>query len=294
LDPAGGRWWWVQAEVERSLNKAGLFFLDYRETFDFGTVGGQLQREFRFAGDAFTVRPLATLARWSFDSLAVSYGVLGATAQWSRDIGKALLRVSGDAFVSGNNGYASGEYFSLSTDLYTVVRDFTVGMGVTQSFDPIDTQTGYMAFASRAFREGFRVDVVLAQTVADPVYGSPGNMGLTISGSWRLRHREPLKPMPLAEVGEPASSGRTVKFSVQVPDSLSAKTVAVSGSFSDWRPIGLRREGELWSGSVAVEPGTHQFGFLINGKEWYVPPNSTDVIDDGFGRKNVTLVVRPK
>ncbi len=83
-------------------------------------------------------------------------------------------------------------------------------------------------------------------------------------------------------------------FCVSIPEAKRAKTVAVSGSFSDWRPIALRRQGEVWTGSVTVEPGTHQYGFLINNKEWYVPPNSADVIDDGFGRKNVTLVVRPK
>jgi hypothetical protein len=294
FEQSGGHWWWLQAEAERSLAKAGFFWLDYRETFDYGTKGVQLQREFRFGDDAFTVRPQVTWAAWSFDSLSVDYGVAGASMQWNRNLGPALLRLSGDAFVSGNNGHASGGYFSVSSDVFTVVKEITVGAGITLSSDPLHAQTGFMLFASRAFREDLRVDAVMARTVTDPVFGSPGSLGLTISGSWRFRHRTAPRPRPLAVVGGAVNRGRTVRFSVQIPDSMSAKSVAVSGSFSDWRPIRLRQQGELWSATVTVEPGTHQYGFLVNGKDWFVPPNSTEVIDDGFGRKNVTLVVRPK
>jgi hypothetical protein len=289
-----GRWWWLQGDVERASTKAGFFWLDYRETFAYATRGLQLQRAFRFADDAFTVSPQVSWARWRVGDMAVDYGVIGATTQWTRVLGPALLRLSGDAFVSGNNGHASGEYFSVSSDVFAVVKGVTVGVGVTQSIDPLDTQTGFMMFASREIRDDLRLDAVFARTVTDPVFGSPGGRGLTLSGSWRFRHREAPRTKPLAEVGEAVSKGRTVKFSVQIPDSMSAKSVAVSGSFSDWRPITLRRQGELWTTTVTVEPGTHQFGFLVNGKEWYVPPSSNDVIDDGFGRKNVTLVVRPK
>jgi hypothetical protein len=68
----------------------------------------------------------------------------------------------------------------------------------------------------------------------------------------------------------------------------------VSGSFSDWDPIPLQRNGDEWSAVVTLEPGTHQYGFLVNGEEWYLPPDAVALIDDGFGRKNATLVVEPK
>jgi hypothetical protein len=291
LENAGGRWIWLQSEVQHSLGKAGVFWLDYRETFDYSTVGVQLEPEWRFAKDAFALRPHATLAHWSTDLESKTYSVLGGTLQWTRNLRSLLLRATGEAYASGNNGYAAGGYFSLSADVYTVVRQTTLGAGLTQAHNPNGGETGYMLWASRAFGERLRVEAQLARTVTDAVFGAPGSLGFTLSSSWRIHHHTPPPPPLLASVGEAVSKGRVVAFNLKVEH---ARTVAVSGTFSDWRPIALKRTGDVWSGSVTIEPGTHQYGFLIDGRVWYVPPDAVDVIDDGFGRKNVTLVVRPR
>jgi hypothetical protein len=201
------------------------------------------------------------------------------------------VQIAGDLFHAGDNGFARGQYVALRADAFGTVAQFMVGAGVVQAMNPLRTETGYSLWASRAFGEDVRLDAQYARTVSDAIYGSPRSHGFTLVASWRFSRRAPPPPPLLAQVGAPARRGRMVKFTVSVD---SARTVAVSGTFSDWRPLALKRNGNVWSGSFAIEPGTHQYGFLLDGSSWYVPPDAADVIDDGFGRKNVTLVVRPQ
>jgi hypothetical protein len=292
LESAGGRWLWAQGEARHKWGQAGVFWLNYHEDFDYGTLGAQLTPEFKFANNALALRPHATLARWTTDGLEQTYGVVGAALQWTRTSGSLLFRVTGDAYSSGDNGYASGGYFGLRGEAFTIWRETTFGAGLLLGHNPIDDEAGFTVWASRALGERLRVDAQLTRTVAEAVFGTPGSLGFTLSASYRLFHHEPPPPIPLAAVGAAVTKGREVVFTVKVP--LRARTVAVSGTFSDWRPVALKPAGDAWTGKVTVEPGTHQFGFLIDGTIWYVPPDAHDVIDDGFGRKNVTLVVRPK
>jgi hypothetical protein len=292
FDSSPGRWLWAQAAAEHRIAQLSAYWLGYREEFDYSATGVQLQRDFKLREDAVIVRPVAGFAAWKSDSFSETYGVLGVNAEWNRPLRDVLFRLHGDAFTVGNNGYRAGQYGSLGLEAYYVFRGTTVGAGGVLSFNPVETEGGFNVWAGRMLNENLRIDAQVSRAVADPVYGSPGALGLSLIGSWRIHHRERAAAPVLATVGAPLKSGRVVKFTVQPP--AHAKTVSVSGTFSDWRPIALKRDGKGWSGSVTVPAGTHQFGFLINGKEWFVPSDATDVIDDGFGRKNVTLVVRPK
>lgn len=292
LESDGGRWIWVQSEAQHKLGKAGVFWLDYEETFDYGTIGAQLTPEIRIVDNALTLRPHATIARWNTEGLSSTYGVLGASLQWTRNTGSVLVRITGDAFSSGDNGYASGGYYGLSGEAFAVLRGTSVGVGGMLSANPNDDEAGFTVWASRPIGERLRIDAQLTRSVPEAVFGTPGSLGFTLGLSWRFLHREPAPPVPLASVGDAVTTkGRVVQFTVKVPN---ARTVAVSGTFTDWRPVALKRSGDVWTGAVTVEPGTHQYGFLIDGANWFVPADARDVIDDGFGRKNVTLVVRPK
>ena len=292
LESEGGRWLWLQTEVEHSLARVGGYWLDYHEEFDYAAGGIQLQRAIKFGADRWTVTPLAMLGYWKADTTSETYGVGGVAAEWNRPVRDVLLRLRGDAYAVGNNGFDSGGYASLGSDVFYVFRGTTLGLGATVGFNPRGTEGGFQVWAARPLNDRLRIDAQVAHTVTDPIFGSPGALGLTISASWRFIHREPAAAPTLATVGAFTSRGRAVKFTVQAPSH--ARTVAVSGTFSDWRPVALKREAQGWTGTVTIPEGTHQYGFLINGTEWFVPSNAADVIDDGFGRKNVTLVVRPK
>lgn len=293
LERGAGRWLWLQSDAQHEHGKLGVFLLQYRESFDYQTMGAQLQPQLRFFDDALTVRPLGVVARWKAASNRITYGVVGAQLQWQHATGSALVRLTGDAYTSGNNGFASGGYFTLAADALTLWQKTTLGAGFALADNPLDTEAGFSVWAARSLRDNLRLDAALSHTVTDAVFGTPGALGFTAMISWRFGHRVPPAPPRLATVGRPVARGRVVQFSVTIP--RPAKSVAVSGTFSDWRPIALKRNAAgAWVANVTIEPGTHQYGFLIDGSEWYIPADAADVIDDGFGRKNATLIVRPK
>ena len=288
-----GNWLWLEAEAEYAGARAGVFFFDYNEELDYQTYGVQLKRDFKLLDDVLVARPTLFAAGWHADEMSGQYAVGGTSVVYSRMLGSSevLLQLTGDMTVAGDNGFADGVYYTTRADAYSTIKGVTLGAGLVQTFHPRGDETGYSLWASHTFGEQLRVDAQFARSVADPFYGSPRSDGFTIIASWRAKHRPPPPPPVVAEVGAPSRSGRLVKFTLEYDK---ANSVAVSGTFSDWRPLPLKRAGKVWTGSFVIEPGTHQFGFLINGATWYVPPDAADVVDDGFGRKNVTLVVRPR
>ncbi len=83
-----------------------------------------------------------------------------------------------------------------------------------------------------------------------------------------------------------------VEFSILLPK---VQSVAVVGDFNDWSHTAhmlVREDGGRWSGVVLLSAGEHVFMFVVNGKQWVVPPVADDYVDDGFGHKNGVLVVR--
>ncbi|MFW5951061.1 MAG: hypothetical protein ACOCVZ_02985 [Gemmatimonadota bacterium] len=50
------------------------------------------------------------------------------------------------------------------------------------------------------------------------------------------------------------------------------------------------RNGWTWRGVLGH--GLYHFGFLVDG-QWALPPDAPGVVDDGWGRKNASLVVDP-
>lgn len=84
-----------------------------------------------------------------------------------------------------------------------------------------------------------------------------------------------------------------VQFVISAPD---ARTVALAGTFNEWNPsIQLSDpDGDgLWTGRVALEPGVHEYMFVIDGSEWRPDPNAISYIDDGFGQRNSVLAITP-
>jgi hypothetical protein len=76
-----------------------------------------------------------------------------------------------------------------------------------------------------------------------------------------------------------------------------ARTVAVAGSFNDWRPEALplaRREGGAWSITVPLPIGEHEYQFVLDGERWVPDPTAQAHADDGFGGTNSVIVVGPK
>ena len=76
-----------------------------------------------------------------------------------------------------------------------------------------------------------------------------------------------------------------------------AKSVDVVGSFTDWQSgaVVLRDDDHdgFWRGSVVLPVGQHEYMFVVDGERWVSDPLAGRYVDDGFGRQNALLFVRP-
>jgi AMP-activated protein kinase-like protein len=76
-----------------------------------------------------------------------------------------------------------------------------------------------------------------------------------------------------------------------------ARSVEVVGSFTDWRPgtIPLRDDDHdgVWKTEVVLPAGAHEYMFVVDGERWVSDPLAGRYVDDGFGRQNALIIVRP-
>ena len=77
-----------------------------------------------------------------------------------------------------------------------------------------------------------------------------------------------------------------------------AKSVEVVGTFTDWRPgaVVLRDDDHdgVWRGVVVLPAGQHEYMFVVDAERWVTDPLAGRYVDDGFGRQNALLFVRPE
>lgn len=82
-----------------------------------------------------------------------------------------------------------------------------------------------------------------------------------------------------------------VRFELYAPR---ASRVALAGSFNRWNPAAtpLVRVGAdgMWTVTLALPSGQHQYGFIVDGRNW-VPDPAAPTVDDGFGRRNSVVSV---
>jgi len=71
-----------------------------------------------------------------------------------------------------------------------------------------------------------------------------------------------------------------------------ASKVALAGSFTDWQPSHALQETApgVWTTVLSVQPGVHDYVFVVDGVEM-VPDPYAPTIADGFGGVNSRLTV---
>lgn len=86
-----------------------------------------------------------------------------------------------------------------------------------------------------------------------------------------------------------------VRFAVRVPH---ASQVSVAGDFNAWNarqtPLQDPEGDGVWYALVPVQPGVHQYMFVIDGETWIADPLSGQTVDDGFGQRNSLIRVEPR
>ena len=76
----------------------------------------------------------------------------------------------------------------------------------------------------------------------------------------------------------------------------SAATVAIAGTFNDWRPDAtpmIALDDGRWAKELALPPGRYQYQFVVDGA-WRHDPATVGQVPNPFGGFNSVLVVATK
>ena len=78
-----------------------------------------------------------------------------------------------------------------------------------------------------------------------------------------------------------------VQFRLEAPG---AESVELAGTFTGWSPEYQLVESApgVWSTLVPLDPGVHDYTFVVDGQEWVIDPYAPEVADD-FGGSNSRL-----
>ncbi len=97
-----------------------------------------------------------------------------------------------------------------------------------------------------------------------------------------------------APTNGPRASARDSVFVRFVLYAPGAHEVAVAGTFNQWdraaAPLVPAGSSGVWSTTLALPVGQHQYAFVVDGARWVVDP-SAPAVDDGFGRRNSVVAV---
>ena len=82
-----------------------------------------------------------------------------------------------------------------------------------------------------------------------------------------------------------------IEFRLSAPQ---ASHVALAGDFTNWKPTYTLVRGEpgVWTIVVPLEPGVHDYAFIVDGDRWIADPMAPAVAD-GFGGLNSRIAVLP-
>lgn len=104
-----------------------------------------------------------------------------------------------------------------------------------------------------------------------------------------LAHRGRTREAPGPYTFVASTGGATrVRFELRAPSDAGA--VELLGDFTLWEAVPMGNVGGTWIVEVDVRPGTHHYGFLVDG-EWYLPDDVGDVVPDEWGRQSAVLIV---
>lgn len=87
----------------------------------------------------------------------------------------------------------------------------------------------------------------------------------------------------------PGTQQVLTQFVLKAPD---ATNVALAGDFTGWQPAFTmtRTEPGVWTVVIPLDPGIHQYSFVVDGERW-IPDPAAPAVKDGFGGMNSRIAV---
>ncbi len=96
------------------------------------------------------------------------------------------------------------------------------------------------------------------------------------------------KPVRLLPERFPNPGKKRICIGLYAPD---AQAVFVAGSFNDWQPSAMplqKQSGGRWVVELMIEPGRHEYRFVVDG-QWTDDPLSSAYVSNPFGGLNCVL-----
>lgn len=154
---------------------------------------------------------------------------------------------------------------------------------------PTDVITGSIAgsYLSAGFRLG-----ASGGGIRKPLPAARPRPAIPHSSSGADGSRGPL--LPPAEARLEVAPGRSTDDPVKLTlYAAGARVVEISGDFTDWKPMELRRSltnGEAWEGMFRMTRGIHRINVRRDGGPWTAPAGTTRSADDFDGEVGVFLL----
>lgn len=106
----------------------------------------------------------------------------------------------------------------------------------------------------------------------------------------KARARAPRRQQIPGKAEDTSHTSKLITFSFEAPQ---ASNVSLAGCFNGWNPqttpLKQNQEG-IWTCVVSVEPGEHQYRFVVDG-EWTDDPVNVNRCWNEFGTENCLLIV---
>lgn len=202
----------------------------------------------------------------------------GADATVAR--GSAAVRVSADVWAG-----PEAVYPALAT---TAVLSFgpAVAHGrVERWLHDASPTTGWGAAIDVRLRDRISLVIHASRPATDILFFSPPQQSWSVGIRYGIGDPRPAS-LPTALFSE-----RDEPVRLELPAS-GAGPVRVAGTFSDWEPVAMTREGERWVLRLRLDPGVYEYTFIGPDGEWFMPEGTPGRKPDGFGGFVATVVVR--
>ncbi len=214
----------------------------------------------------------------AFAGATETRGVLetGARASYG-----STLRLQGDARVVRST---EGTYPFAGASLLYGGSPFSAwaraGKWVGSQLDDVAWAAGVGLTMSRRAR----LWATVQQDAPDPLYWNAPRRSWSIGVTQRIGRTPPARlPAPKPEGG---------RMAIHVPVSEApAGDLQIAGSFNNWQPAPMQREGREWVIRLPLAAGVYEYAFRSAKGEWFVPDSVAGRRDDGMGGHVAVMVV---
>ncbi len=145
-------------------------------------------------------------------------------------------------------------------------------------------RTAWSAGAGAAVAPGIELQLGGRGNAFDPLYLSAtetsywAGLSLHVGGGRGLG----------APVAARARDGRAM---VALPAKAAKGRPSIAGDFTGWKPVPMQRDGNRWTYTEKLAPGTYHYAFVSEDGTWFVPESVAGRQDDGMGGHVAVLVV---